>query len=44
MRQPVLSDADLDPFVESNAARIASFDKRAISETKRRLDVRQPAA
>jgi enoyl-CoA hydratase/carnithine racemase len=32
-------DADLDPFVESIAARIASFDKRAISETKRFVDV-----
>jgi enoyl-CoA hydratase/carnithine racemase len=32
-------DADLDPFVESLAARIASFDKRAISETKRFVDV-----
>jgi enoyl-CoA hydratase/carnithine racemase len=28
-------DADLDAFVESLATRIASFDKRAISETKR---------
>src|SRR6266513_5188584 len=27
-------DADLDAFVESLASRIASFDKRAISETK----------
>ena len=32
-------DADLDPFVESLAIRIASFDKRAISETKRFVDV-----
>jgi len=32
-------DADLDAFVESLAARIASFDKRAISETKRFVDV-----
>jgi enoyl-CoA hydratase/carnithine racemase len=32
-------DADLDPFVESLATRIASFDKRAISETKRFVDV-----
>ena len=32
-------DADLDAFVESIAARIASFDKRAISETKRFVDV-----
>src|SRR5215831_4149415 len=34
-----LPDADLDPFVESLATRIASFDKRAISETKRFVDV-----
>jgi len=32
-------DADLDAFVESVATRIASFDKRAISETKRFVDV-----
>ena len=32
-------DAELDPFVESVAARIASFDKRALSETKRFVDV-----
>jgi enoyl-CoA hydratase/carnithine racemase len=32
-------DADLDPFVESLATRIASFDKRAIGETKRFVDV-----
>jgi enoyl-CoA hydratase/carnithine racemase len=32
-------DADLDAFVESLATRIASFDKRAISETKRFADV-----
>jgi enoyl-CoA hydratase/carnithine racemase len=32
-------DSDLDPFVESLATRIASFDKRAISETKRFADV-----
>ena len=32
-------DADLDTFVESLATRIASFDKRAISETKRFADV-----
>ena len=32
-------DSDLDAFVESIAARIASFDKRAISETKRFVDV-----
>ena len=34
-----LPDADLDEFVESLATRIASFDKRAISETKRFADV-----
>ena len=33
------ADADLDAFVESLATRIASFDKRAISETKRFVDV-----
>src|SRR3954464_6656162 len=32
-------DADLDVFVESIAIRIASFDKRAIGETKRFADV-----
>ena len=32
-------DSDLDAFVESVATRIASFDKRAISETKRFVDV-----
>ena len=32
-------DSDLDAFVESIASRIASFDKRAISETKRFADV-----
>jgi enoyl-CoA hydratase/carnithine racemase len=32
-------DAELDVFVESLAIRIASFDKRAISETKRFVDV-----
>ena len=30
---------ELDAFVESLAIRIASFDKRAISETKRFVDV-----
>src|SRR5439155_706605 len=30
-----LPDAELDEFVDSLASRIASFDKRAISETKR---------
>jgi len=34
-----LPDAELDEFVESLAIRIASFDKRAISETKRFVDV-----
>ncbi|HEY6119144.1 MAG TPA: enoyl-CoA hydratase/isomerase family protein [Pyrinomonadaceae bacterium] len=32
-------DADLDAFVDELATRIASFDKRAISETKRFADV-----
>ena len=32
-------DANLDAFVDSLATRIASFDKRAISETKRFVDV-----
>src|SRR5499425_588583 len=34
-----LPDSDLDEFVDSLATRIASFDKRAISETKRFADV-----
>ena len=34
-----LPDADLEPFVESLATRIASFDKRVISETKHFVDV-----
>jgi enoyl-CoA hydratase/carnithine racemase len=34
-----LPDAGLDAFVESLATRISSFDKRAISETKRFADV-----
>jgi enoyl-CoA hydratase/carnithine racemase len=34
-----LPDADLDAFVDSLATRIASFDKQAISETKRFADV-----
>src|SRR5262245_24288217 len=34
-----LPDSDLDTFVDSLAARIASFDKQAISETKRFVDV-----
>jgi len=32
-------DSELDAFVESLASRIASFDKQAISETKRFADV-----
>ena len=32
-------DSDLDAFVDALATRIASFDKRAISETKRFADV-----
>jgi len=34
-----LSDADLDPFVDALATRIASFDKQAIAETKRLVNV-----
>src|SRR5881275_2989148 len=34
-----LPDAELDAFVDALATRIASFDKRAISETKRFADV-----
>jgi enoyl-CoA hydratase/carnithine racemase len=34
-----LPDAELDGFVDALATRIASFDKRAISETKRFVDV-----
>ena len=34
-----LPDSDLDTFVDSLATRIASFDKQAISETKRFADV-----
>jgi enoyl-CoA hydratase/carnithine racemase len=34
-----LPDSELDAFVESLATRIASFDKQAISETKRFADV-----
>src|SRR5205085_6042547 len=34
-----LPDGQLDEFVEALATRIASFDKRAISETKRFVDV-----
>ena len=34
-----LPDAELDDFVDALARRIASFDKRAMSETKRFVDV-----
>ena len=34
-----LPDSDLDAFIESLATRIASFDKQAIRETKRFVDV-----
>jgi enoyl-CoA hydratase/carnithine racemase len=34
-----LPDSDLDAFVDGLATRIASFDKQAISETKRIVDV-----
>jgi enoyl-CoA hydratase/carnithine racemase len=34
-----LPDADLDGFVDALATRIASFDKRAVSETKRFVDL-----
>ena len=34
-----LPDAELDEFVDALATRIASFDKRAMSETKRFVDV-----
>src|SRR4030088_1012203 len=34
-----LPDAELDGFVEALAMRIASFDKQAIAETKRSVDV-----
>jgi enoyl-CoA hydratase/carnithine racemase len=34
-----LPDADLDEFVDALANRIASFDKQAVSETKRFVDV-----
>src|SRR6266849_7982950 len=34
-----LPDADLDGFVDTLATRIASFDKQAVSETKRFVDV-----
>ncbi len=34
-----MPDAELDPFVEALATRIASFDKQAIAETKRLVDL-----
>ena len=34
-----LPDAELDPFVDALAVRIASFDKQAIAETKRLVNV-----
>jgi enoyl-CoA hydratase/carnithine racemase len=34
-----LPDAELDAFVEALAVRIASFDKQAIAETKRLVDI-----
>jgi enoyl-CoA hydratase/carnithine racemase len=34
-----LPDAELDTFVEALATRIASFDKQAIAETKRLVDL-----
>src|SRR5271167_369385 len=34
-----LPDAELDPFVDAIAVRIASFDKQAIAETKRLVNV-----
>src|SRR5271156_113886 len=34
-----LPDAELDAFVDALATRIASFDKRAISETKRLVNI-----
>ena len=34
-----MPDAELDGFVEALAMRIASFDKQAIAETKRLVDV-----
>ena len=34
-----LPDAELDGFVDALASRIASFDKRAIAETKRLVDI-----
>ena len=34
-----LPDAELDGFVDALAMRIASFDKKAIAETKRLVDI-----
>ena len=34
-----LPDSELDGFVDSRATRIASFDKQAIADTKRLVDV-----
>jgi hypothetical protein len=34
-----LPDAELDDFVEALAVRISTFDKQAIAETKRLVDV-----
>jgi enoyl-CoA hydratase/carnithine racemase len=34
-----LPDAELDAFVDALASRIASFDKRALAETKRLVDL-----
>jgi enoyl-CoA hydratase/carnithine racemase len=34
-----LPDADLDGFVDALAMRIASFDKQAIADTKRLVDI-----
>ena len=39
-----LPDAELDAFVDALAMRIATFDKQAIADTKRLVDVGQPAA
>jgi enoyl-CoA hydratase/carnithine racemase len=36
---PSLPDAELDGFVDALAMRIASFDKQAIADTKRLVDV-----
>jgi enoyl-CoA hydratase/carnithine racemase len=34
-----LPDAELDPFIDGLAVRISSFDKQAIAETKRLVDI-----